>query len=202
MNSRAVITLQTTDDQFGRLVALQQAFAEVCNALAPRVQATRTWNRVALHQMAYKELRQRFPNLGSQMVCNAIYSVSRSCRIVFQTPGSPFHISRWGSQPLPLLRFSADAPVYFDRHTLSIKESKASMYTLDGRMKFQLELSPEQELAFHRRKLKEIVLSRGPKGFQLQFIFGGLLDQLEGPQNTESEPVPPIPQYLEVQERP
>ena len=159
MNSSIVINLQTSGEQHARLEALQRAFAEVCNALAPRVQATRTWNRVALHHLAYKELRERFPALGSQMVCNAIYSVSRACRIVFQTPGSPFHTGRWGSRPLPLLHFSANAPVYFDRHTLSIKDSTASMYTLDGRMKFQLALSPEQEQAFHQRKLREIVLS-------------------------------------------
>lgn len=74
------IPLDTSPEQTLRLQALQRAFAEVCNALAPRVQQTRTWNRVALHHMAYKQLRTQFPEIGSQMVCNAIYSVSRSCR--------------------------------------------------------------------------------------------------------------------------
>lgn len=202
MNSSIVINLQTSGEQHARLEALQRAFAEVCNALAPRVQATRTWNRVALHHLAYKELRERFPALGSQMVCNAIYSVSRACRIVFQTPGSPFHTGRWGSRPLPLLHFSANAPVYFDRHTLSIKDSTASMYTLDGRMKFQLALSPEQEQAFHQRKLREIVLSRGAVGFELQFLFGEPIEALAGPAASVPESMPPIPHYLEVQERP
>ncbi len=172
MKTTVVLHLRPSADQHARLVALQSAFAQVCNALAPKVQQTRTWNRVALHHMAYRELREQFPALGSQMVCNAIYSVSRACRIVFQAAGSPFHISRLGDKPLPLLRFTPHSPVYFDRHTLSIKDGMASMFTLDGRMKFQLELRPEDEQAFHQRKLREIVLLRRGEAFELQFIFG------------------------------
>jgi len=86
MKSQVRIRLNTTPEQSARLIALQTAFAEVCNALVPLVRESRVWNRVALHHMAYRGLRERFPALGSQMVCNAIYSVSRSCRLVFQTP--------------------------------------------------------------------------------------------------------------------
>ena len=67
---------------------LCSAFAEVCNALAPEVQRTRVWNRVALHHMHYRALREKFPALGSQMVCNAIYAVSRTSRMVFQMPAT------------------------------------------------------------------------------------------------------------------
>ena len=86
-------------------LALQAAFAQVCNALAPLVQSTRTWNRVALHHMAYKTLRERFPAVGSQMVCNAIYSVSRHSRALFQTEGSPFFLGKLGNRPLPMQRW-------------------------------------------------------------------------------------------------
>ncbi len=41
---------------------------------------TKVWNRVALHHLMYRNLRDQFPEMGSQMVCNAIYSVSRTCR--------------------------------------------------------------------------------------------------------------------------
>ena len=143
MNLTISVPLDTTPEQHARLLALQAAFAQVCNALAPVVRDTRVWNRVALHHMAYKALRDRFPAIGSQMVCNAIYSVSRACRTVFQTPGSPFHLSNLAGRPLPLLRFSDTCPVYFDRHTLSLKQGQASMYTLDGRMRFQLALRPQ-----------------------------------------------------------
>ena len=169
MNLSLRIALTPDPEQHERLMALQSAFAQVCNELAPLVQQTRVWNRVALHHMAYKGLRERFPALGSQMVCNAIYSVSRASRLIFQTPGSPFHISALAGQPLPLLRFTHTCPVYFDRHTLSIKQGVASMFTLDGRMKFQLALSPQQEQAFHTHRLQEIVLRRTGQQFELAF---------------------------------
>jgi hypothetical protein len=41
MNSVARVPLNTSPEQFARLQALQSAFAEVCNALAPEVQRTR-----------------------------------------------------------------------------------------------------------------------------------------------------------------
>jgi hypothetical protein len=172
MNFSVRIALTPSPEQHARLMALQAAFAQVCNELSPVVQHTRVWNRVALHHMAYKGLREKFPALGSQMVCNAIYSVSRASRLIFQTPGSPFHVSRLAGRALPLLRFTDTCPVYLDRHTLSLKQGQVSMFTLDGRMKFQLALSAQQETAFHTQKLLEIVLQRVGLQFELAFQFG------------------------------
>lgn len=194
-----LIVLDTTPEQAGRLVALQAAFAEVCNALAPLVQRSRVWNRVALHHMAYKPLREQFPAMGSQMVCNAIYSVSRHCRAVFQHAQSPFNLARLADKPLPLLRFTDTCPVYFDRHTLSLKDGQLSLYTLDGRARFKLDLRPEDEANFHNLKLREIVLSRVPDGrFSLQFSFS---DQDEGgsaavADDNQGE----LPEYVMVEE--
>jgi hypothetical protein len=193
MNTALRIPLDTTAEQQARLVALQSAFAAVCNALSPIVQQTRVWNRVALHHMAYKGLRERFPALGSQMVCNAIYSVSRASRLIFQTPGSPFHVSRLAGRPMPLLRFTDTCPVYFDRHTLSLKQGQVSMFTLDGRMKFQLDLSPQQEAAFHTRKLLEIVLQRVGTQFELGFQFGTQTEAAAAPALLQPGSPSPLP---------
>lgn len=172
MNSVTRIPLTTTPEQHARLLALQTVFAQVCNAMSPVVQQTRCWNRVALHHMVYKSLRAAFPAIGSQMVCNAIYSVSRTCRLVYQHPTSPFNLARLAGKPLPLLRFDQNCPVYFDRHTLSVKAGQLSMYTLDGRMRFELALKPEDEAKFHDMKLQEIVLSRRRDApFELTFSF-------------------------------
>jgi hypothetical protein len=210
------IPLTTSEEQYARLEALQSAFAEVCNALGLVVQRTRVWNRVALHHMAYKELRERFPALGSQMVCNAIYSVSRACRLVFQTPESPLHLSKLGTRTLPLLMFTRDCPVFFDRHTLSLKSGQVSMFTLDGRMRFQLSLRPEDEYTFHTCKVLEIVLQRRTGCFELSFVFElddrGAHGDSEGPQMNKAEtcsgqdttPFAPklsvIPAYVRVEE--
>ena len=110
MDSILRIPLNASPEQAQRLQDLQRGFAQLCNALAPLVQSTRVWNRVALHHLAYRQLREQFPAMGSQMVCNAIYSVSRTCRMVFQHPGSPLHLDKLGARPLPLLRFADTCP--------------------------------------------------------------------------------------------
>jgi len=194
------IPLNASQDQAQRLQSLQTGFAHVCNALAPLVQKTRVWNRVALHHLAYRQLRDQFPEMGSQMICNAIYSVSRTCRAVFQSPGSPFNVARMGDKPLPLLRFSESCPVYFDRHTLSLKAGQLSMFTLDGRMRFQLALRAEDEQSFHERKLREIVLLRRSDGvYELSFLFAEEQALGEG-QSVVDAAGGDIPEYIMVEE--
>ena len=200
MNQLLRITLAPSLEQFERLCVLQAEFARVCNALAPMVRDTRCWNRVALHHMAYKTLREQFPAMGSQMVCNAIYSVCRSSRLIYQHPTSPFNVARMGDRPLPLLRFLGTSPVYFDRHTLSVKDGRLSMYTLDGRMRFDLALSAADEAAFHGSKLREVVLTReAGDAFVLSFWLGDAdvpPPAEEGGEGGFNE----IPEYLMVEE--
>jgi hypothetical protein len=171
MNSTLRVSLNTTPEEAVKLQQLQTAFATACNALAPLVQKTRVWNRVALHHMAYKPLREQFPQMGSQLVCNAIYAVSRHSRLVYQSPDSPFNIAKLGDKPLPRLHFTETSPVYFDRHTLSLKAGQLSMYTLDGRMRFNIDLTAQDEMKFRTRKVREIVLSRNAGRFELAFEF-------------------------------
>ncbi|MDP3136492.1 MAG: hypothetical protein Q8N17_09195 [Burkholderiaceae bacterium] len=198
MNFVLRIPLVASTAQAESLRALQQAFAQTCNALAPIVQQTRCWNRVALHHLAYKQLRERFPHMGSQMVCNAIYSVSRTCRLVYQHPQSPFNVARLGDKPLPLLRFTETCPVYFDRHTLSVKDQWLSMYTLEGRIRFHLALRPEDEKRFHEKKLREIVLSRDEQGqFGLSFWFS---QNQTGEASAADAVKGEIPEYIMVEE--
>ena len=191
MKSVIRVPLNTTPEQYARLQALQSAFAQVCNALAPEVQRTRVWNRVALHPLFYRALRDKFPALGSQMVCNAIYAVSRTSRLIFQTPASPFSLAKLGDKPLPLMQFADSCPVYFDRHTLSVKGHKLSLFTLDGRMHFELTLPEEQLLLFRVAKLREIVLTRRlDAAYELAFWL----------EPAELEPTQPlIPEYLSVE---
>lgn len=191
------LPLDASPEQLVRLQGLQRAFAQACNALAPIVQRTRCWNRVTLHHLAYRELREQFPAIGSQMVCNAIYSVSRTSRLLFQHPASPFNVNRSPGKPLPLLRFTDAAPVYFDRHTLSLKDGRLSMYTLDGRIRFDLPVAPDQELALFDTKVREIVLTGSPAaGYELLFRFAQA-DDAALPRHGASGAVP---EYIQVQE--
>lgn len=194
MNSVVHVSLSASVEQKQKLRALQEAFAEVCNALAPVVQQTRCWNRVGLHHLAYRQLRERFPKVGSQMVCNAIYSVSRSCRLVYQHASSPFNVVRKLDAPLPLLRFLPSAPVYFDRHTLSLKGQRLSMFTLDGRMRFLTDLADTDLLRFNTQKLREIVLMQIGDVYRLSFFFSA--EGEEGGAAVENDGA--LPEYLLV----
>jgi hypothetical protein len=202
MNFLLYIPLNGSPEQIASLRQLQQAFAQVCNALSPLVQQSRCWNRVTLHHLAYKQLREQFPAMGSQMVCNAIYSVSRTSRLVYQHPASPFNLNRLGDKPLPLLRFADTCPVYFDRHTLSVRDGQLSMYTLDGRIRFHLALRPQDETSFHEEKLREIVLSRtAADGFELSFLFSKPTNEKEMPSSDKLN-TGEIPEYVTIDETP
>ena len=200
MHTDVRVRLNASAEQLTRLLNLQKAFAQVCNALAPIVQRSRCWNRVTLHHLAYRELRERFPAIGSQMVCNAIYSVSRTSRLVFQHPDSPFNIARLDGKPLPALRFTDSCPVYFDRHTLSVKEGRLSMYTLDGRVGFDVALDSEQEAAFQSKKVREIVLSRSAGAYELRFRFSESADGDVQP--IDATRSAQVPEYVVIEESP
>jgi hypothetical protein len=195
MSFSANFPLHVSAAQTESLHALQVLFAEACNHLAPIVRETRCWNRVALHHLTYKRLRDRFPQLGSQMVCNVIYSVCRSARVVYQHSGSPWNISKNPTAALPLLRFLPQSPVYFDRHTLSLNEDRLSLYTLDGRMHFKLDISQDIRTHFRNERLREIALLRHGASYALHFQFGEAEEVLAKSDSAWQE----LPEYLIVQ---
>jgi hypothetical protein len=166
------VVLNVPSAHYDRLRRLQAEFAAACNLVAPVAQMNRCWNRVALHHLAYREVRDKFPALGSQMACNAVYSVARTYRALLTSPQSPWNIATRPGQPLPLVRFLDDAPVYFDRHTLSLKGGVLSMFTLDGRLRFEISLMEMDAARFVGGLLREIVLLRMGDRFLLQFFFG------------------------------
>ncbi len=176
MENKFIVRLTLKPDQLIRLQALQANFVEICNAISPVVQAARCWNRVVLHHMVYHKMREQFPNTGSQMVCNAIYSVCRAARTILQHPQSPWNINLNPDVRLPNILFLPQSPVFFDRHTLNLKGKQLSMYTLDGRIRFDLSLSAQEQAMFHEEKLKEVLLLSDANGFSLHFYFGAEAD--------------------------
>ncbi|OIQ77990.1 hypothetical protein GALL_403110 [mine drainage metagenome] len=171
MQTTLFIRLNTNPEQLLRLKELQQNYVALCNAISPIALANRCWNRVILHHMVYHKMREQFPNTGSQMICNAIYSVCRVFRIILQHPQSPWSVEASPGTRLPAIVFLEQTPVFFDRHTLNLKGSQLSMYTLNGRIRFALELSAEDQRRFHEEKLKEILLVNDAIGFGLNFQF-------------------------------
>lgn len=192
MKSKILFPLKTSPEQFQRLMSLQSVFANVCNAISPVALSNHCWNRVALHHLVYKSMREQFPDIGSQMICNAIYSVSRTYRIWMAMVKAGIVDSH--VKQLPKLIFLPSAPVYFDRHTLSIKDGRLSMFTLDGRMQFSFNLTKIKHEHFANSKIKEIALVRKAQNFELQFSFVDFHDL----QKINNKTLQEMPEYVLV----
>lgn len=157
----ASIRLDTNAEQAACLARLRTAYAEACNRLVPIVREHRVWNRVVLHQRTYDDLREKTP-LGSQMCCNAIFSVCKA----YKAQKKRGRIRK--DKPVPAIRFK-NASVHFDKRTYSIKGNILSLYTLDGRIKVPMRLGDHQIriLRSGEPKEAELVFRRGKWYFNL-----------------------------------
>jgi len=171
MKNTLQIKLLVSPEQALKLLDLQKTFAMACDVAALFVARSRSWHRVTLHHLAYKSMRAKFPSLGSQMVCNAIHTVSKASKEIFQDPNSRWTAVAKSGQPLPILKFSDTTPVFFDKHTLTLKKNALSIFTLDGRMHIQINLSEAIETKLRNEKLKELSLLRQKNLFYLRFVF-------------------------------
>lgn len=161
MKRTASILLDVTAAQAKALAALQAAYADACNALVPIVREHRVWNRVALHQKAYAQLRTLSP-LGSQMCCNAIFSVCKA----YKAQKELGRIKK--DEPVPEINFKR-ASVHFDKRTYTLKGETVSLYTLDGRIEIALRPGPYQRqfMASGKAKEAELVCRKGRWFFNL-----------------------------------
>lgn len=180
---------------------LQLAFSGACNDISVVVQQRRLWNRVTLHHLMYRLLRDTHPQLGSQLVCNAIYSVCRSARLVYQHQISPYSQLVATGKPLPLLRFSQTAPVLFDRRTLSLRNGVASIYTLDGRMHCACDVEQQDEAMFAASRVHELILQRSKAGaFELLIDFRNEASKRPARRAVGELFIESLPEGLHVQE--
>lgn len=145
---------------------LQEMFAEACNYIAPIAAQSRCWSRVGLHHLVYQDLRARFPDLGSQMSCNAIYAVSKVAGLAYRSLGR----GRKQAVSLPRLEFSFTSPVFFDRHTLSVRRQQLSLYTPVGRLRIDISNIELVLAVLEGGALKDILMTRVGNGFVLTFM--------------------------------
>jgi putative transposase len=157
----ASIRLDTTSEQGQALAAMRAAYAEACNRLVPAVTEHRCWNRVALHNRAYSRLRAE-THLGSQMACNAIFSVCKA----YQAQKALGRIK--SDAPVPVIRFDR-ASVHYDKRTYTLKREAVSLYTLAGRITAAMRLGEHQRriLQSGEPKEAELVLRKGKWFFNL-----------------------------------
>lgn len=161
MMRTASIRLELSAAQADALARLRTSYADACNRLVPIVREHRLWNRVGLHQRTYTMLRQTTA-LGSQMCCNAIFSVCKAYK-------AQREIGRIRKDaPIPEIRFDR-VSVHFDKRTYSLNGETVSLYTLDGRITVPMRLGEHQRriLASGKPKEAELVLRKGQWFFNL-----------------------------------
>ena len=197
MKSIVHITLGVSDEVRERLDRLRVEFARACNWVAPIAQANHCWNRVALHHLSYHGLREAFPDLGSQMACNAIYSVCRSYRLLLGHPQSPFFGRKLAEGQLPQIFFLNHSPVFFDRHTLSLQKNVLSLFTLEGRLRFGITLNEVDEKRFRTEKLREIQLLSINSQYFMTLFFSDPQDKV-----AELAEGAPWPDYVVLKDEP
>jgi IS605 OrfB family transposase len=133
------IKLLTTPQQHAMFVELQHLFATACNLIVPVSVANHNYNRVSLHHSVYYKIREQLPQIGSQMVCNSIYSVCKSYKTLVSN--NPIY----KKQQLPVINFKNTSSVHFDKKTYTLAKDSISLYTLQGRTKVKLNLGQFQE---------------------------------------------------------
>lgn len=152
------IRLETTKEDDQKLLSLRDAFLEVCNQIVPYVVENRCWNRVSLHNLVYSKIREKFP-LGSQMVCNAIFSVCKAYKSKALLP----------KETIPPIRFHKNRSVHFDKRTYSIKGEKLSLYTLSRRITVTMRIGSFQQNYYSKGipKEAELICKKGKWFFNL-----------------------------------
>jgi len=142
------IKLETIEEQDPKkLFGLQSAYERACNDIVPIVIENRCWNRVALHNLAYTKIRKSSP-LGSQMVCNAIFSVCKAYQA-----RSPQR-----DEPVPQIVFRKNRSVHFDKRTYTLRGDVLSLYTLEGRIKVRMRIGEFQRAYLEKGMPKEAEL--------------------------------------------
>jgi len=146
------IKLNITENQHLDLFQLQKTFSGACQAVAEIADKEKEINRVRLHHLSYYTLRQRFPEIGSQMSCNAIAKVANALKAL---------------KKKRKINFKENASIHFDKRTYSLKEKVLSLFTLQGRIKIPLEICPFHASYINVGTFKEAELVR--KGNQWFF---------------------------------
>lgn len=169
MKSIVTIKLQCNEENAAKLGALHGVFTSVCREITTYAAEANCWNRVNLHHLTYHRIRRSYPLLGSQMTCNAIYSVSKMAKEKIENEKK--YKRKIDGKEIVEHIYQNKIEIYFDRHTLSIKNKALSLFTMEGRIKFKVNIDEETELKINKNKLKEIILTELGGNYILTFEF-------------------------------
>ena len=148
-----------------KLLKTRLLYRDACNFLVKYVcrdPNERNWQRYNLHHAAYYDLRSALPELGSQLACNAIRSVSSAYKTQLTN-----HPRKNKTDPLKEIVFK-NPSIHLDKNTITyqVDMTEACVFTIDGRVK--VKLCPgdfqKQLLQYGQRKESNLVYRKTKKG--------------------------------------
>jgi len=129
------VSLETDTSQREALLKTMEQFNSACNYL---VSFGRCTNKYELQKKAYKELREKF-GLKAQL---AILAISRVVEV-------------WKARPESLPKFEPMSAITYDQRILSFKGlDRASISTLNGRLKLKLRIGSYQKERLEGRRMR------------------------------------------------
>ena len=155
------LNIVLTEPTMHSLERTQEFFANACNLIIPFAQENRCFNRVKLHHLSYYSIRKALPDLGSQMVCNAIRKVCAAYKVL--------KVKK--SQKVQTIAFRNNGSVHYCARTFSIKNSRLSLFTVDGRIQCAFKIGAYQEKYLSIGKIKEGELVRKGKRWFFKVVL-------------------------------
>jgi putative transposase len=145
------IKLKLTPEQIQALNELQREFSGACNFVADIADREKEYNRVKLHHLSYYEIRKKYAQLGAQMACNAVAKVAHALKAL---------------KKKKRIVFKDSISIHFDKRTYTLKGLILSLFTLQGRIKLPIELSPFHVSYLNQGQVKEAeLIQRGKRWF-------------------------------------
>ena len=144
------LKLRLSEEQIRVLQQLKHHFVNACNQAVVSALENKETNRVRLHHLCFYELRKHFPDLGSQMTCNALAKVSHSYKALLR---------KKKFESLPKIVFRSNASIHYDHRTYTLfKDKTLSLFTTVGRIRVPFKLGNSQHQLLERGVPKEAEL--------------------------------------------
>lgn len=153
--------LMATDEQHRKLVQTMERFNKACNFISDFSWNTRTFGKVGIQRVLYREIREKF-SLSAQMTVRAVGKVSES----YQTEKQHKH------------QFNPHGAMVYDQRILSFKSLETcSILTLEGRETVPIAYGGYRPIELKRvRGQADLILSNG------QFYLMVVVDLPKDPQ--------------------
>lgn len=137
----ACIALEVDADASEKMHQTRRLYGQACDLLVPIVvsdtdRKDRLWQRYNLHKAAYPMVRTQMPDLGSQLACNVMRSVSSMYQSWISNHPK---FSKDKKMVLPSISFR-NPVVHLDKNTIRFfnNYTEASVYTVNGRVTVRL----------------------------------------------------------------